>query len=99
MTKILGAEDGFKAKPAADMFHEFVRSVGSTVEKTIYVGDAPIDIQGARAAGMDTYAVVGPFFSAEELALHKPRRVLSHISELPAALEPVILVGRPEYKN
>lgn len=99
MTKILGAEDGFKAKPAADMFHEFVRSVGSTVERTIYVGDAPIDIQGARAAGMDTYAVVGPFFSAEELALNKPRRVLSHINELPAALEPVIPVSDPEYKN
>lgn len=90
MKTILGAEDGFKAKPAADMFLEFVRSVSAKAENTIYVGDAPIDIQGAKAAGIDTYAVAGPFFSAEELALHQPRRVLNHISELPAALAPVI---------
>lgn len=90
MKTILGAEDGFKAKPAADMFLEFIRSVSAKAENTIYVGDAPIDIQGAKAAGIDTYAVAGPFFSAEELALHQPRRVLNHISELPAALAPVI---------
>jgi len=99
MKTILGAEDGFKAKPAADMFHEFIRSVGSKEENTIYVGDAPIDIQGAKAAGIDAYAIAGPFFSAEELALCKPRRVLNHINELPAALEPVISIGIFEYKN
>ncbi|MGA8832987.1 MAG: HAD family hydrolase, partial [Desulfomonilaceae bacterium] len=96
MKTILGAEDGYKAKPAADMFLEFIRSVGAKVENTIYVGDAPIDIQGAKAAGIDAYAVAGPFFSAEELALHKPRRVLNHISELPAALEPVISISKSE---
>ncbi len=90
MVKIIGAEDGFKAKPSADMFHEFIRHVGSRKEHTVYVGDAPIDIEGASAAGIDAYAIAGEFFTAEELALHKPRRVLSNIGELPQALEPVI---------
>ncbi len=96
MKTIIGAEDGFKAKPAPDMFHEFMKSVGSSEINTIYVGDAPIDIEGAKAAGIDTYAIAGPFFSAEELALHKPRRVLRSISDLLCALEPVIPTGASE---
>ena len=51
MARIIGAEDGFKAKPAGEMFEEFIRSVGTAKEKTIYVGDAPLDIQAARNAG------------------------------------------------
>jgi phosphoglycolate phosphatase len=90
MARVVGAEDGYKAKPAADMFHEFMNSVGSAQKETIYVGDAPIDIEGAYAAGIDAYAVAGEFFSAEELALHRPRRVLNNILELPKALEPII---------
>jgi 2,3-diketo-5-methylthio-1-phosphopentane phosphatase len=99
MVKIIGAEDGFKAKPAADMFHEFMRHVGSTEQDTIYVGDAPIDIEGAYAAGVDAYAVAGEFFTAEELALLKPRRVLSNIGELPQALESVITTSVKKYKH
>ncbi len=99
MKTILGAEDGFKAKPAADMFLEFISSVGVKGENTIYIGDAPIDIQGAKAAGIDAFAVAGLFFSAEELALHNPRRVLNHISELPVALEPVIATNKFETKK
>ncbi len=99
MEMILGAEDGFKAKPAADMFIEFMRSVGASEKNTVYVGDAPIDIQAAKAAGIDAYAIAGPFFSAEELALHAPRRVLNQITELPEALEPIIHIGKSEQKN
>ncbi len=90
MTRIIGAEDGFKAKPAGDMFVEFMRTAGTTTENTIYVGDSPIDIEAARNARIDTFAVAGPVFSAEELALNGARRVLSSITELPAAILPVI---------
>jgi len=90
MARIIGAEDGFRAKPAGDMFEEFMRSVGTDSTTTIYVGDAPIDVQAAADAGIDAYVVAGTIFSAEELALHRPRRVLRHITELPAALQPLI---------
>ena len=90
MARIIGAEDGFKAKPAPDMFEEFMRSTGAGVENMIYVGDSPIDIQAARNAGLDAFAIVGPIFSSEELALHGPRRVLNDIRELPAALDPIL---------
>lgn len=90
MARIIGAEDGFKAKPAGEMFEEFMRSVGTAKEKTIYVGDAPLDIQAAKNAGIDAFAVASSIFTAEELARHLPRRVLSHIAQLPAALQPLI---------
>jgi len=90
MARIIGAEDGFRAKPSGDMFAEFMRSVGTTRDTTIYVGDSPVDIEAATNAGIDAFVVAGPIFSAEELALHRPRRVLSHITELPAALRPVL---------
>jgi 2-hydroxy-3-keto-5-methylthiopentenyl-1-phosphate phosphatase len=90
MARIIGAEDGFKAKPAGEMFEEFIRSVGIAKEKTIYVGDAPLDIQAARNAGIDAFAVASSIFSAEELAMYRPRRVLNQITQLPAALQPLI---------
>ena len=74
MARIIGAEDGFKAKPAGEMFEEFIRSVGSAKDKTIYVGDAPLDIQAAKNAGIDAFAVASSIFSAEELAMHRPRQ-------------------------
>lgn len=90
MELIIGAEDGFKAKPHADMFVEFMKTVGVSEQDTVYVGDAPIDIQGARSARIDAFALANRFYSAEELALHKPRRVLRDITELPEALQPII---------
>jgi 2-hydroxy-3-keto-5-methylthiopentenyl-1-phosphate phosphatase len=90
MARIIGAEDGFKAKPAAAMFEEFMRSVGADKDNTIYVGDAPVDIEAARNAGIDSIVIASPIFPAEELALHRPRRVLQRITDLPAAIEPLI---------
>ena len=90
MARIIGADDGFEAKPAPDMFNEFVRSTGAAIQDTIYVGDSPIDMQSAHNAGLDAFGISNSIFSGEELALHHPRRVLSNISELPAALKPIL---------
>jgi 2-hydroxy-3-keto-5-methylthiopentenyl-1-phosphate phosphatase len=90
MARIIGAEDGFKAKPARDMFDEFIRAVGATRKNTVYVGDAPIDVQAAANAGIDAFVVASRMFSGEELALLRPRRVLRSLADLPGALRPVI---------
>jgi HAD superfamily hydrolase (TIGR01549 family) len=94
MSRIIGAEDGYKAKPAGDMFDEFMRAVGTKRNNTVYVGDAPIDVQAAANAGIDAFVVINPMFGGEELALLKPRRVLTSLTELPRALEPVIPLGK-----
>jgi 2-hydroxy-3-keto-5-methylthiopentenyl-1-phosphate phosphatase len=90
MSMIIGAEDGFRAKPSAEMFHEFMRQTGSTKGQTIYVGDSPVDIEAAKNAGIDAFAVTGPYFTPEELALRSPRRVLRSITELPHAVKPAV---------
>jgi HAD superfamily hydrolase (TIGR01549 family) len=90
MTRIIGAQDGFKAKPSGEMFEEFLRSAGSRKDETVYIGDSPLDIEAAANAGIDAFAVANPIFSAEELSLHKPRRVLSRITDLPRALGPMV---------
>lgn len=90
MERIIGAEDGFKAKPSAEMFDEFMQSVGVSRDETIYVGDAPLDIEAARRAGIDAFAIANSIFPAEELALCRPRRVLTNIGELATAIRPLI---------
>lgn len=90
MRHIIGAEDGFRAKPEPDMFDAFVSQVAAEKHRTIYVGDSPLDVQAARNAGIDAFIVANPIFSAEELALCGPRRVLHRITELPQALEPIV---------
>ncbi len=90
MARIIGAQDGFAGKPSHEMFREFMRSQGSDPETTVYVGDTPIDIEASHNAGIDAFAVAGSIFSAEELALHRPRRVLGSIEELPNALKPLV---------
>lgn len=90
MSRIIGAEDGFKAKPSGEMFEEFMRTAGSEKSETVYVGDSPVDIEAADDAGIDAFAVANSLFSAEELALRNPRRVLSHITDLPGAIGPLV---------
>jgi len=90
MLHILGAEDGFKAKPSPEMFDVFIERSGIARENTIYVGDAPVDIEAAINAGIDAYVIANPIFSAEELALHCPRRILTDIRELPVAMSPIL---------
>jgi 2,3-diketo-5-methylthio-1-phosphopentane phosphatase/HAD superfamily hydrolase (TIGR01509 family) len=90
MARIIGAQDGFRAKPAGDMFEEFMRSVGAAKQNTIYVGDAPLDVEAARNAGIDAVLVANDLFPAEDLALHGPRRVLKRITDLSSALRPVL---------
>ncbi|MEW6138278.1 MAG: HAD-IB family phosphatase [Thermodesulfobacteriota bacterium] len=90
MARIIGAEDGYKAKPSSEMFDEFMRAEGLQRDETIYVGDSPIDVHAARNAGIDAFVVASSIFSAEELALHGPRRVLAKIAELPKALGAIV---------
>ncbi len=90
MSMILGAEDGFRAKPSGEMFQEFMRQTGSAKDQTIYVGDSPVDIEAAQNAGIDAFVVTGPYFTPEELALRSPRRVLQSITELPRAVKPAL---------
>lgn len=92
MVRIIGAEDGFPAKPSPQMFEEFIKSANTAHADTIYVGDSPIDVEAAKNAKIDAFVLTGPIFSGEELALHGPRRVLERLTDLPEALRPILQV-------
>jgi HAD superfamily hydrolase (TIGR01509 family) len=55
---------------------------------TVYVGDAPEDLQMARSAGVRAaIAVLGPFPTENRLRAAKPDALLESIEELPRALQ------------
>ncbi len=56
-------------------------------QDTVYVGDAPEDLQMARSAGVRAaIAVLGPFPTEKRLRAAKPDALLESIEELPHAL-------------
>ena len=56
--------------------------------ETVYVGDAPEDLQMARSAGVRAaIAVLGPFPTEKRLRAAKPDALLESILELPGALK------------
>ena len=57
-------------------------------KETVYVGDAPEDLQMARSVGVRAaIAVLGPFPTEKRLRAAKPDALLESILELPAALK------------
>jgi|SRR5882672_8118996 len=56
--------------------------------ETVYVGDAPEDLQMARSAGVRAaIAVLGPFPTEKRLRAAKPDALLESIEDLPRALQ------------
>ena len=56
--------------------------------ETVYVGDAPEDLEMARSAGVRAaLAVLGPFPTERRLRAAKPDALLESIEDLPRALE------------
>lgn len=70
--------DRVAPKPAPDILHLCMRRAGATPERSVYVGDSPIDREAALAAGTH-------FIAVGNRVEHNHR--LATIAELPAALE------------
>jgi HAD superfamily hydrolase (TIGR01509 family) len=49
---IASALDGVRPKPAPDILELCIRRAGAEPSRSLYVGDSPIDLDAARAAGM-----------------------------------------------
>jgi len=56
------------------------------VDRAVYVGDAPYDLQAARAAGMVAVAVAWGVFPVEILAAERPDRMVRTTEELATVL-------------
>jgi 2-phosphoglycolate phosphatase len=79
---ILGPEDVARPKPAPDMLLAALKQLGLEAKETLYVGDMIVDIQTARAAGVDVWIV--PTGSEERAVLEegKPDRLLENLRDM-----------------
>ena len=76
------AEDVAKRKPHAAPLELALRRLQAAPGETVYVGDAPEDIEMARRAGVTPIGVLGPFPTAERLRTSQPELLLRSIVEL-----------------
>ena len=82
---ILVSEDVSWRKPNIKIFEETLRRLDAKAERTVYVGDSPLeDIKGAKAVGMKTVFVPSQFYSLENLheSQQKPDMIVKNVCEL-----------------
>ena len=91
---ICGADTFGSSKPDPAILQQTVARAGGQLSTTIMVGDAGPDIGVARRAGVP---VIGVEFGYTDVPIAdlKPDRLIGHMSELPAAVESLMLHRRP----
>ena len=91
---ICGADTFGVAKPDPVILQQTVARAGGQLSTTIMVGDAGPDIGVARRAGIP---VIGVEFGYTDVPIAelKPDRLIGHMSELPAAVEGLMLHRNP----
>jgi phosphoglycolate phosphatase len=87
---ICGADTFGVSKPDPAILQQTVARAGGQLSSTIMVGDAGPDIGVARRAGVP---VIGVEFGYTDVPIAdlKPDRLIGHMSELPAAVEGLML--------
>ena len=78
----LGPEDVARPKPAPDMLLAALLRLGLSAEQVLYVGDMPVDVQTARAAGVPVWVVPTGSDDVDALTRAKPDRLLRDLHEL-----------------
>lgn len=84
---VLGPEDVPSPKPAPDMLVRAIDRLGVTHDQALYVGDNLVDIQAARSAGVQIWAVPTGSWERANLEAAKPDRLLTDLQEMVAEIE------------
>ncbi len=82
MTAIVGVEHTKNHKPNGEPIAYCAEQLGIDVEKCIYVGDAPFDIQAAHDVKCISIAVTWGFFNREQLKEFSPDYIVDMFEEL-----------------
>ncbi len=64
---VLGQRKGIPLKPSPQIVHDICQITSYTPDKILYVGDSGIDMETAKAAGVESVGVTWGFRSREEL--------------------------------
>jgi phosphoglycolate phosphatase len=83
---VLGPEDVPSPKPAPDMLLRALQRLAMPAARVLYVGDMTVDIQTARAAGVNVWAVATGSEERQVLERARPDRLLADLQELVAEL-------------
>lgn len=79
---VAGGEEVTRLKPAPDLLHLAVCRLAVSTDKTLYVGDHPVDVAAARSAGIRMISVATGFWTRDELEKEKPAAVIATLREL-----------------
>jgi len=79
---ITGPDDGYPPKPAPHMVFMALAAAGSKASEAFYVGDMPIDVLTARAAGMPVVGVPTGSATREELLAAGPDGFIESLADL-----------------
>ena len=74
-------------KPAPDLLLECLRRLEGSAERSVYVGDSPIDIIAAKSAGVRSIGVLCGASSRAVLDEVGAELILEHVGQLPAVLK------------
>ena len=79
---IHGPDDGFPPKPAPHMVFMALALLGVKAADSLYVGDMPIDVLTARAAGLPIAVVPTGSSTREELLAAGPDTLLERLEDV-----------------
>jgi HAD superfamily hydrolase (TIGR01662 family) len=83
---IITADDVKNKKPAAEPLVECLKRLEVAPDKSVYVGDARIDMKAGKAAGMKTIGVLTGFDDSLALEAENPDAILNSVRDLPEAI-------------
>ena len=83
---VAGPDDGFPPKPAPHMVFMALSTMGAKGLESVYVGDMPVDVATARAAGIPVVVVPSGSSTEEELRAVSPDLLIRDLNELPGVL-------------
>lgn len=83
---VLGPESVSRPKPDPEMLRRALELVEATAARTLYVGDMPMDVAVARAAGVRVVVVPTGSAAREELDVLEPDLLVEDLGELAGAV-------------
>lgn len=85
---ILLGDDVARRKPHPEGIETCLGKLGIRREEAVYVGDAPVDIQASRAAGVGAVAVLTGAADSATLSAHGSDRLVARLAGLMDVIEP-----------
>jgi len=79
---MITSDDVLRKKPDPAPLFACAKSLGVSMEKSVYVGDTGVDIRAGIAAGMKTVGVLTGFATREALRNERPDLILESAAEL-----------------